>query len=66
MITYNSRLSTNMTSLTYHATSHDRIRKCLCILPNQFNNFPGRLLKAILKKLSYELSYPLSLLFTNI
>ena len=46
--------------------SQEIVRKCLCKLPTKLNSSPDGLPKGILKLLSYELSYPLSIVFQRI
>ena len=42
------------------------MRTCACLLPNKFNVSPDGLSKGLLKNLSFELCYPLSIVFTRI
>ena len=42
------------------------VRKCVCLLPNKFNISPDGLSKCLLQNLSFELCYPLSIVFTKI
>ena len=53
-------------SLSSYPTTPDVLRKFLCLLPSKFNNSPDGIPKEFLKKLSFELCHPLSIIFTNI
>ena len=45
--------------------SPETIRKCLCFLPNKFNNSSDFLPKGVLKILSFELCKPLSIMYSR-
>ena len=53
-------------SLSYYPTTPEVLCKFLCLLPSKFNNSPDGIPKGLLKKLSFELCHPLSIIFTNI
>ena len=60
-------ISSNISSsLSSYPTTPELLRKFLCLLPSKFNNSPDGIPKRLLKKLSFELCHPLSIIFTNI
>ena len=60
-----SKLTPTLTFDKYPITP-EIVRKCACLLPNKFNVSPDGLSKGLLKNLSFELCYPLSIVFTRI
>ena len=46
--------------------SQEIVRKFLCKLPNTFNSSPDGLPKGMFMLISYEISYPLSIVFQRI
>ena len=53
-------------SLSSYPTTPEVLRTFLCLLPSKFNNPPEGIPKGLLKKLSFELCHPLSIIFINI
>ena len=53
-------------SLSSYPTTPEVLRTFLCFPPIKFNNSPDGIPKGLLKKLSFELCHPLSIIFTNI
>ena len=50
-------------SLSSYPTNPEVLRKYLYLLPSKFNNSPDGIPKGLLKKLSFELCHPLSIIF---
>ena len=53
-------------SLSSYPNNPEVLRTFLCLLPSKLNNSPDGIPKGLLKKLSFELYHPLSIIFTNI
>ena len=53
-------------SLFSYPTTPEVLHRFLCLLPSKFNNSQDGIPKGLLKKLSFELCHPLSIIFTNI
>ena len=51
---------------SYPTTPDVNLLKFLCQLPNKYNNSPDGIPKALLKILSFQLCYPLSIIYINI
>ena len=53
-------------SFSSYPTTPDVVCKFLCLLPSNYNNSPDGIPKALLKILSFQLCYPLSIIYTII
>ena len=68
-IIYSFRKPTKLTpKLTFdkYPITPEIVRKFACLLPNKFNVSPDGLSKGLLKNISFELCYPLSIVFSRI
>ena len=56
----------NFQFIIFFPISQEIVSTFLCKLPTKFNSSPNGLPKGMLKLLSYEISYPLSIIFQRI
>ena len=60
ILSISSHISSSPSS---YPTTPEVLRKMICLLPSKFNNSPDGIPKGLLKKLSFELCHPLSIIF---